>query len=246
MNSLTRDKEYKIEIEICSEAIFNSGEKEGNLVQSRAQTDKHGFIYFHAKTLKGQLKRQAMWLLKQYINIDSKLADEFYRSIVNLFGINNEEVSNIYENYNILYRGDYPSVGIIKLSNLELDKRIRQYFVDYQSEDKDQMYYRISPHDLIEAQTHIRTGIQLEYDIAKNRMINSFHTVKKGLFFYTTVSFEETNMLTDSLLQDFARIVYSFKRIGAGIHRGRGEIKSKLLVRENEEAWDEFIGRGDE
>lgn len=230
---------YKIEIEIRSEAIFTSGEKEGNLVQTRAQTDQYGFVYFHAKTLKGQLKRQAFWLLKQYVNIDRRLSVSFYNSIIKLFGVNYMEVNNIRKRYGLRPSEEWQCPGLMRLSNLELDKNLRNYFIALQKEDESNGYYRISPHDLIEAQTHIRTGIQLENGVVKDKMFNTFHTVRKGLIFYSTVSFEEK--LSDSVINDLARIIYSFRRIGAGIHRGRGEINSRLLDNESKNYYDEFM-----
>ena len=187
-----QEKKYQIKIEIGSEAILTRGEKESNLVQARAQTDVHGFVYFHAKTLKGQLKRQAFWLLKQYASMDPSAgkarAQAFYKSVVRLFGINKEETNS---KCKLEYSGQGRDPGLMKLSNLELDEKLRNYFIAQQKTDEEKEFYRISPHDLIAAQTHIRTGIQLEHGVAKNRMLNTFHTVRKGLIFYSTVSFDE-------------------------------------------------------
>lgn len=230
---------YKIEIEICSEAIFTNGEKERNLVQSRAQTDPYGFVYFHAKTLKGQLKRQAFWLLEQYSKINTRLAHSFYNSIIRLFGINPMEIKTIREKIGLELSKEVQQAGVIRLSNLELDENLRNYFIELQKEDTTNGYYRISPHDLIESQTHIRTGIQLEDGVAKDKMLNTFHTVRKGLVFYSTVFFEEK--LSDGVIKDLARIVYSFRRIGAGIHRGRGEVKARLFIEESGRYYDELI-----
>jgi len=239
--------EYKIEVEILSEAIFTSGEKERNLVQSRAQTDSNGFVYFHGKTLKGQLKRQAFWLLGQYAKLDMRKADSFLESLIKLFGINSNEIININNRYGLKYSGEYNRSGLMRLSNLELDEKVRNYFIACQIEDEANGYYRISPHDLIEAQTHVRTGIQLEDGVIKNKMLNTFHTVRKGLVFYSAVSFENVADDADLLIDDLAKIVYSFRRIGAGIHRGRGEIKSRLLIstNKNEEPYYEYKYKGD-
>ena len=231
-----QEKNYQIKVEICSETIFTSGEKESNLIQTRAQTDVHGFVYFHAKTLKGQLKRQAFWLLKQYAAMDPSAGkvrtQAFYESVVRLFGINKEEINS---KCKLEYSEQRPEPGLMKLSNLELDERLTNYFIAQQKIDEEKDYYRISPHDLIAAQTHIRTGIQLEHGVAKNRMLNTFHTVRKGLIFYSTLSFDEE--VSSALINDLARIVYSFRRIGAGIHRGRGEIKASLLIDGEEMQW---------
>lgn len=240
---MENENTYKIEIEICSEAIFTAGEKERNIVQSRAQTDKYGFVYFHAKTLKGQLKRQAFWLLGQYSNIDKSLSDSFYDSIIKLFGINYVEAKIVNEKYELDIPKECQQAGLIRLSNLELDEKLRKYFIQLQKEDAENGYYRISPHDLIEAQTHIRTGIQLEDGVAKDKMLSTFHTVRKDLVFYSKVIFEEKP--SDITINDLARIVYSFRRIGAGIHRGRGEVKSRLFIEKSGDYYDDIMRKED-
>lgn len=246
---MSKYKEYRIEIEICSEAILTSGEKERNTVQTKAQTDPYGFVYFHSKSLKGQLKKQAFWLLDKYISIDKDKAQSFYESIVTLFGTNAEETRRLEKIYNeeneevIKLNKNPQNPGIMRLSNLELDKELRDYFISfYRDEEGEKEYYRISPHDLIEAQTHIRTGIQIKDGVAKNHMLNTFHTVRKGLVFYSTLTFDETeNKITDEVIEDLAYIVYSMRRIGAGIHRGRGEVTARLLQGEERTSFDAFI-----
>lgn len=241
--------DYKIEVRLRSETIFSSGEKERNLVQSRVLTDRYGFVYFHAKSFKGQLKRQAFWLLKQYQQIDKKgeRAKSFFKSIVVLFGINKEEIDLFTKGLYAQGDPDFMKVycrqqpGLLRFGHLELDERIRNRFIALQAEDEDEGYYRITPHDLIEAQTHIRTGIQLENGLIKEGMLTTYHTVKQGLVFYSSITMEPYAYDADYLerinqhdlsdhLADLQRIVSSFRRIGAGIHRGRGEVTARLLV----------------
>lgn len=216
---------YKIEVRICSEAIFSSGEKERNLVQNKVLADRYGLVYFHAKTLKGQLKRQAFWLLRQYQSFDGQRAESLLRSIVKLFGINRAELEWVAPALLQAYPPSCP--GIMKLGPLQLDERIRNYFIVLQSEDAGDGYYQISPHDLLEAQTHIRTGIQLEQGMAKDKRLTTYHTVKEGLVFYSPLFFDEDPA---ACLGDLQRIVGLLDRIGAGIHRGRGEIEAFLLT----------------
>lgn len=230
MNDQKQKQEYQIEVEICSETIFTAGEVEGNLVRTRALTDENGFVYFHAKTLKGQLRRQALWVLRQYENIDSyngtKAAESFKNSIDYLFG---KEGGN--------------NAGALKLGNLELPLMVREYFIIMQQQDLKKEYYRISAHDLIEGQTQIRTGIQIdESGTAKDKMLTTYHTVKDGLIFYSDISFENTDENFEKYLEDFIKIIYSFRRIGAGIHRGRGEIKARLLLSGKEINLEKYKG----
>ncbi|OEF97141.1 RAMP superfamily CRISPR-associated protein [Desulfuribacillus alkaliarsenatis] len=239
---------YKIQMRLCSEAIFDSGERERNTVQSKVLSDSYGFVYFHAKTLKGQLKKQAYWLLKQYKTIDeiqkTNYGESFYESIVRLFGFNSQETSKLPEGnkYNS-NRGSVP--GVMRLSNLELDETIRRYFIQLHQEDLEQDYFRLSPYELINAQTNVRIGIQMEDGVIKNNMFNSYHTVKEGMYFYSNVTFEDVSEVKQPVIDDLARIIYSFKRIGAGIHRGRGEISAQLLVGKDNKPYHTLIASGD-
>ena len=241
-------KNYKIEVRICSEAVFSSGEKERNLVHRKVLTDRYGLVYFHAKTFKGQLKRQAFWLLRQYQRFDFDRAKFFFKSIAVLFGINGEELEILNDGLSQKFspsveifsddeqlkmnnsgqnRQYFSSIqGIMKLSALELDERVRNYFITLQSENERNEYYRISPHDLIEAQTNIRTGIQLEQGKARDKRLTTYHTVKEGLVFYSRLLFDAD---PKDYLCDLKRIVHSLDRIGAGVHRGRGEVEACLL-----------------
>ncbi len=223
------NQNHKVKIRICSEAIFSSGEKERNLVHSKVLADRYGLVYFHAKSLKGQLKRQAFWLLQQYQSFDLPRAESFFKSIVALFGINREELNLFAPELHLTCPPSHQ--GIMKFSHLELDEQIRKYFIALQSDDAREGYYKISPHDLIEAQTNIRTGIQLENGVVKDKRMTTCHTVKEGLVFYSSLSFDSE---PSAYLGDLQRIIHSLNRIGAGIHRGRGEVEAYLLVDEKE------------
>jgi len=215
----------KLEVRIKSEAIFSSGEGE-NLIHTRTLTDRYGFVYFHAKTLKGQLKRQAFWLFRHYQGCDPARAYQFFGSIVELFGVNKDEIDRYYPGEKKLPFS--PSVGCLNLGNLELDEKIREYLRSLLQTDTQDPEDVITPHDLIEAQTNIRTSIQIEEGVAKDRMMTNYQTVKTGLIFYSKLNFDPAP--SSRSLEDFHRIVCSFRRIGAGIHRGRGLVRARLLV----------------
>ncbi|MNO41156.1 hypothetical protein D3C76_313220 [compost metagenome] len=257
---LQNRENYRIRITLLSEAIFSSGAKEPNLVQSRVLTDQDGFVYFHAKTLKGQMKRSAMWILRQYAELDSDRAIQFFQSIVKIFGFNREELENLQEDYSGATQGTEPckfidavklennpilsQQGMMKLGHLELPRKVRDYFknlYDEQLKSDDQNIY-LSRHDLIEAQTHIRTGIQLDDGVVKDGMFTSYHTVRQGLIFYAPIIFEQSP--EEEVLWELARIVRAMDWIGAGVHRGRGEIKAQLLAlsedgEKGDVKWDE-------
>lgn len=227
------EKNFKIRIELFSEAIFTSGDGENNLVQTKAQTDEYGFVYLHAKTLKGQLKNHAIWLLKQYIHIDVDYAKKFYDALIYLFGISKKENKKILEFYDSQYICDKQECqGALKISNLMLNKKIRdEYKLLYENDEKLD-YFNMSPNDIIEAQTNVRTYIQLENGLAKEKMLNTFHTIKKGLVFYSDISFicgDKPNQSDENLTLCLYEVINSFRRLGAGIHSGRGEVKSSLI-----------------
>ncbi|MBD2847065.1 hypothetical protein IDH44_17850 [Paenibacillus sp. IB182496] len=226
---------YAIRVQLRSEAIFSSGEKAFGLVQSKALTDPDGFVYFHAKSLKGQLKREAFWLLKQYMQIDQQRAASFCEHMDFLFGLNPELelkkdkykplVAHLYER-----QEDRLNVteGKMKLGHLELPRAVRHYYKSMLEQDEEQGYVRISSHDLTAAQTERRVGIQLEEaGSARKKHFTSYHAVKEGLIFYAPVHF----MCSPSCecLDDLVRIVAAFRHIGASIHRGRGEVEANLL-----------------
>lgn len=215
---------YQVQVQLQSEAIFASGEKERNLVHSKALTDPYGFVYFHAKSFKGQLKKQAFWLWKQYKKVNPQRADSFLHSLITLFGINKQEIK-AYQIENKV--GRFKENSGIALTNLELAESIRNYFINLMVEEVEEGYIHFSASDLVEAQTNIRTQIELENGTAKDKRLTTIQTVKEGLIFYSTVTFLEPP--TENLLVDLKQIVNSLNRIGAGIHRGRGEVEACLL-----------------
>ncbi|MBN4074640.1 MAG: hypothetical protein COA82_03320 [Alkaliphilus sp.] len=220
---------YKLRVEIESEAIFTSGEAESNTVSSKLLSDEYGFAYYHAKTLKGQLKKQGFWLLDQYKQMENERDREkaFGKSLVKLFGMNKEEKEK-YWSKDAKICG---SAGTLKLTNLELDPKIREFFIEMQEQDKKKGYFRLNPNDLIEAQTNIRTKIRIEDGVAKKNRLGSYHTVKKGLVFYSELYFEDEEKI---YLDDFYRIAKSLKYLGAGVHRGRGRVEVNFLENDNE------------
>ena len=179
------NNKYRLKVVIKSEAIFNSGEEDENLVNQKVLADKYGRVYFHAKSLKGELKNTAYWILEQYKLIDSKRAKSFLNSIIKLFGINSEEIK-LHFNKNDDSKGSIQ--GIINLSNLELDNRTKSWIKQIQLEDREDEYYRITPQDFINAQTNVRTSIKLKNGVVEDKMMTTYHTVKNGLAFYSYYS----------------------------------------------------------
>lgn len=256
--------QYQIEVELLSEAIFSSGEKESNLVHTKVLTDTDGFVYFHAKSLKGLLKKRAYWLFKHYAKIDHKFAVDFLQALIKIFGINNEEIELLAKECESLIGSDssllkdiyqlkkrHKLAGALKLAHLELPQLVRSYYKQiynsqFSDDGNENSYVFMSKHNLIEAQTHVRVGIQLEDGIIKNKMLNSVHTVRQGLIFYAPLIFEHE--LSKDEINNFSRIVYALDRIGAVYHRGYGQVRTKLLYKmgnnnqqEKGEEWSEVL-----
>lgn len=230
-------RKYKLKLTLESEAIFNSGEEEQNLVNNKVLADEYGFVYFHAKTLKGQMRKRAKWLGNILADIKKKdKIEDYEKSIVKLFGSKyrgNENAENFdgkkdgNQNDEIL---GYNNRGIMTLSNLELSKEIRDYFKAINEVKEEDIDYKITPYDMIEAQTNKRTRIQIDNNgIAKDKMMMTYHAIKDGLEFYS-----EINLLEDIDIKDLTAlnaIVNSLESIGSSIKRGRGKIKAELLDR---------------
>ncbi|WP_026895709.1 RAMP superfamily CRISPR-associated protein [Clostridiisalibacter paucivorans] len=216
---------YLLKITLKSEAIFNSGEEEQNLVNDKVLADELGFVYFHGKTLKGQLRKKAKWIEEKIEKIKGKEGVKpFKQSIIKLFG---SEFGGGKEQLEESSQIVIPSQrGIMTITNLELPKNIRDYFKninDYKDED-----YKITPYDMIKAQTQKRTRIQIkESGTVENGMMMTYHTVKDGLVFYSEIGFLERIDFKDLISLNI--VVKSLDSIGSSINRGRGKIKAELL-----------------
>lgn len=262
----------RIRIELKSETIFNSGEAENNIVNMKALTDDDGFVYFHSKTLKGQLKDQAFWLYDKYCDVitsDSTgialvKAKKYANMIVELFGIEQEELKNRYigkndsnnESVKELKNGEEKeevkqfkgylnldksdilyAEGNLKIGDLKIDEEIRNYFKKIMIDDaqKDSKYHRLSHADLIKAQTQIRTSIQIgNKNVVEKGALAQYHTIKKGLIFYSELEYLNNNSKLQNYIEELEEVLKTFRRIGASTHRGRGEIIAILELEENE------------
>lgn len=224
---------YFLKITLKSEAIFNSGEEEQNLVSDKVLADEYGFVYFHAKTLKGQLRKRAEWLRNKLLQIKGEEKIKAYeKSIVKLFGseYQGNKVKNSLSKAKKNRDTDYNHRGIMTLRNLELSEELRDYLKFINSNrDTDNLEYKITPYDMIEAQTNRRTRIQIGEDgTNEESMMMTYHTVKDGLVFYSEINFLDEIDKKD--LTALNAIVNSLEYIGSSINRGRGKIKAELLI----------------
>lgn len=210
--------ERTIKFTLESEAIFNSAEADGNLVQMKVLADEDGFVYFHAKTLKGQMKDVAFWIYEKYKSIDLPYANQFLKDTVSLFGISKQEI----EDRNLQNESLSSCEGIMKIGNIELKNEIKDFFRQLYIEDDESKYHRITRHDVIDAQTEVRTSIQIQDGVAKNNGFVTYHTVKNGLEFYCEVTIDDSGEDSTTLAETFEKIVKATRRIGAGTQRGRG------------------------
>lgn len=244
---------YQIEVSLDSEAVFNSAESESNTVHMKALIDECGFVYFHSKTLKGQLKDQALWLHEKYRAVDTDFANKFVDSIEVLFGMNTDErklaLGDEAEDHEKMTCQKVVQ-GIMKLGNLELPKAVKDHFNAMIEAGGESDYFKVTRHDIINAQTNIRTSIKTEGGAAKEGALFTYHTVKSGMTFHADIEFadfmyryreekgedgkkKKTLACVEAGWQDHIenldRIIGSFKRIGAGTRRGRGKLQARLL-----------------
>lgn len=212
----------KIEVELKTETIFNSGESDSNIVQTKALTDADGFVYFHSKTLKGQLKDRAFWLYDRYS--ESKDGEEKAKKMANaiayLFGIEEQELISRYPNvknsdkdpesekfegfiksldydlYPTFQKDPLYCEGHLKIGCLEFSQEFKEMFNQLKkAEDRtSEEYIRFSNDALIKAQTNIRTSISIgENGVTKDKFLGKYHTVRAGFKFESKLDFISGN-----------------------------------------------------
>ncbi len=228
---------YTLKVILESEAIFNSGEEEQNLVNNKVLVDEYGFVYFHAKTLKGQLRKKAKWLENKLASIKGKdKIIKYKESIVKLFGseYRDSKTKNDSQQNEFNKALAYNNRGVMILSNLELKKEIRDYFKSINiNNELDNLEYKITPYDIMEAQTNRRARIQIGKDgVSEEHMMMTYHTVKDGLIFYSEINFLDE--IDENDLTALNAIVSSLENLGSSINRGRGKIKAELLDEEGQ------------
>lgn len=232
----------KIQVELKTETIFNSGESDSNIVNTKALTDNDGFVYFHSKTLKGQLKDRAFWLYDRYDQScdGQEQAKKMANAIAYLFGIEQEELMSRYPDktkYNEFTKKLDDSFqkeplyceGHLKIGNLEFDKEFKEIFKSLRKNDED--YINFSKDALIKAQTNIRTNIVIgENGVTQDKFLGKYHTIRSGFKFESTLNYiPENDEKAESFKSELEMIVKSLDRIGSSINRGRGKVVSKLL-----------------
>lgn len=214
-------------VEIKSEAFFNSAESDGNLINQKALTDDYGLVYYHGKTLKGQLKDIGFWIYKKYMNVDCLKANKFLDIFLFLFGSSKQE---------LMERGITSSIpvnleGAMKLSSLELDEETKSFFKDWFEFEHQKNYITLTKDELIKAQTNDRTQIKIIDGIVKSGCLMTFQTVKEGLIFESSIEIDEDSLYSEvEIFEVLVRIVSGFRKIGAGVNRGRGNIKTSLVI----------------
>lgn len=233
---------YQLAVTIDSEAIFNSGETDGNAVQMKVLTDEDGFVYYHSKTLKGYLKTQAMAIYMEYVKLDKAKAKTFLKIINKLFGFNDAEC-----NYYKIPKEEITryEIGSLKVGHLQLDEETKDFFKKWFKLQELNEYITFSKHELIKAQTKIRTNIAIEKKADKRGVVKkggllNFHTVREGLTFYSELVVEDINWTEDGeeestsiereaeIFRTLQLIAGGLRKIGANTHRGRGYCTAKI------------------
>lgn len=259
----------KIEVELKTETIFNSGESDSNIVHTKVLTDVDGFVYFHSKTLKGQLKDRAFWLYDRYSESgDGKeKAKKMANVIAYLFGIEEQELISRYPNEENSVKNSepknfkdsldydlYPSFqknplyceGHLKIGCLEFSQEFKSMFNQLKktNDRTAEEYIRFSNDALIKAQTNIRTSISIgENGVTKDKFLGKYHTVRAGFKFEANLDFipeNDTKVDVSEFEPELKMIVMALDRIGASTNRGRGKVSSRLINTELKEGGDGY------
>lgn len=217
---------YKLFVKIKSEAFFNSAESNGNMINLKALTDENGFVYFHGKTLKGQLKDTGFWIYEKYKSVDEKKAEKFLKILLYLFGTSSQELKE--RGYMNFFINNLE--GAMKVSSLELDDETQKFFESWFQSDRQKKYITLTKDELIKAQTNDRIQIKIKDGIVEDGKLMTYQTVKEGLEFEATLEIGCMSDFTESdIYEVLERVVKGYRKIGASVSRGRGNIETSLV-----------------
>ncbi|WP_273319713.1 RAMP superfamily CRISPR-associated protein [Vallitalea guaymasensis] len=228
---------YIIKVTLESEAVFNSGEEDKNLVNEKVLCDEEGFVYLHAKTFKGILRQRGKWVFDKLIKINKEFDDN---AIDRMFGTEGNPILDT----DTEYVGS--TTSMLQIGNLELDSDIKEVF-RLSNRLKDDIDYKITPYELVQAQTNTRTKIKIdETGVVQEHRTMAYHTVKKDLEFYSHVNL---NVNSDEEIKKYelllALIVKNIDKIGGSVNRGRGQVKAELLYENKQKVkLDKHEGEG--
>lgn len=147
----------QFQIKLLSDACISSGENFGTIIDTDVCYDRFGYPYIPAKRIKGCLREIGIDL------IDWGIGEKSFIQI--LFGI----------------EGACDSGLIITDAELE---NVEQRKMSIQMAKKKRLDYLLSPQNILENYTYMRTQTALEDGVAKKNSLRSCRVMKKGLEFY--------------------------------------------------------------
>lgn len=203
--------EYKVEIELLSDATFGDGSSKAFVVNSDVLTDKDGFPYMRAKTFKGNLQKSM-----SEIGIGDK---ELLESLFGSAGINDFDEKKKSK----LQFSDLVIASDIKTKKDYIDSQLSHIFIDNSQEPNEEEKKKV----VIDCFTDIKHSVKLEDGIAKDKSLRSERVILKGSKF-------ETSIYTKSKLSDVEKEILSdglksLKNIGLKKYRGRGLLRARLI-----------------
>ncbi|MGM0410698.1 MAG: RAMP superfamily CRISPR-associated protein [Bacillota bacterium] len=227
-------KEYKVIIELKSDACFSSGESINGLVNNELVLDKNGFPCFLGKTFKGVLRESIKNILFP------SLTDSEKKEIVKILG------RNPYDNFQA--KGKKHFSGKVKFSNFKLDRKIVKKINNYKSkylekvirnnENKESSFYKkksaaYNENVVNEIFSNINYSTRInEKGVSEDASLRAIRTLKKGLIFTSIIEVED-----DVNIDLLKRALKTVKHIGSNKTRGKGlidiEIKEKIYSNKN-------------
>lgn len=218
----------KITIKLLSDALINSGEGFGAIIDSDVVFDDIGLPYIPAKRIKGCLRdaaREACEMLesaqvKAFLNLD-KTKDKEYQIFEKVFGRpGNKEPAPVY--FSSLNIDDYKK-------NWQWLEYLRdKYTKEHEDSSKGRYGTGILTRDSVLATfTTIRqqTAISKE-GVADEHSLRTIRVLKKGIIFHGEIHALENDPYTKKLL---ALGCLNLRRLGTKRNRGFGEIECKLF-----------------
>ncbi|HHV26928.1 MAG TPA: hypothetical protein GXX63_07005 [Tissierellia bacterium] len=207
-------EELKIEVELLTESIFGSGQSIPGDVDLEIVYDEYGFPYMKSKTFKGNLREQ----VEKVISIlkDEPYGLNYAEYVERLFGSENNGLNNW---------------KTLKFSDCQLDKDIKEVLVYAIRNGK------VNKNEIMRSLTDVRSFTSIDNNgISKDGTLRHVRVIKKGLKFNVTVSCGR--QLEDIELSILAAGVSSLRHIGTMRTRGKGQIKSRLLIDKGNELID--------
>lgn len=225
-------KTYTLSIKLLSDALINSGEGFGTIIDSDVVFDDVGLPYIPAKRIKGCLRdaaREACEMLKSaqvisFINLDKSDEDREYKIIEQVFGSPGKELpAPAYFSH-------------LTIDDYENNRQWLKYFTEKytkehegRSGDSPKKYCTgiLSRDNILSTFTTIRqqTAISKE-GVADEHSLRTIRVLEKGIVFHGEIHALKDDQNTVKLL---ALGCLNLRRIGTKRNRGFGEVGCKLL-----------------